>query len=62
MEKFEYGYSDLDEALSFFEKEIKQHEIATGGVLGKEYRKYLDKKTKHYQVAIMAIKEFFQGE
>lgn len=60
MDMLEYGYSDLEEAVKFFENEIKQYEVTMSGVLRKEYREYLVKKTKHYKVAIMAINEFFQ--
>lgn len=59
MDRLNYGYSDLEEAINFFQNEIKQHEVAMTGILRKEYREYLIKKTKYYQAAIEVMKEFF---
>lgn len=47
----------LDNAIEFFENEIKQYNIILKGILSDEYRNYVENIVQHYQLAIYALNE-----
>lgn len=46
-----------NEIISYFENEIKQHEIILGGFLSEDYRAYIEKVILCYKAAIIALKK-----
>lgn len=50
----------IDEAMCFFENEIKQCNIKLNGELRDEYREYIEKLVSHYEIALYALNELLE--
>ena len=45
----------FENAIAFFENEIKQFELILQGILRPEYRKYIEDKKAYYELALNAL-------
>lgn len=50
----------IDEAITFFENEIKQYTIMLKGDLRLEYRTYVENLISYYTIAIHALNEMLE--